>query len=267
VARLAVLVVVGLALLVSVPTAESQVHVFFGGVKVAIRGWGSVEPGRGFDDHSLISCTKGHCGPSLARARAPHVTLIARAYKGWKFAGWSVACKGKQRTCATDLSRFHADSFGEHIPLLKARFVPVAAGLTRAHPIPFGHTANLGGFWKLRINSTTANVALSPAAPAGDEYFAVNVTATWSGSFTGSLYSLVPLVEGNRNVEYGQDRGPNGGGCPGGGPPPLLAQTLPYGEIGDQSTTGNFCWLIAADDETSLKLNIGTLPKIWFALH
>ena len=270
--RLSVIAVAVVALLVSASPAESRTDAFFGGVQIGVRGWGSVQPARGFDVHTPISCIPSSCKGSLAAARASHITLVAKPHQGWKLAGWSGACTGKKLKCTVDLSRARADSFGDHIRLVHARFDPVAPGLTRANPLPLGHAASIYGIWKLRFNSATPNVQLSPAAPTGAEYFAASLTATYLEPDTGNVEGLASEAIGSHNVLYGRPN-PDGPGCPGGAPSPYLYTMLPYGELpGGESVTGNVCWLIAADDEKSLEVPIklggpAFFVTEWFALH
>ncbi len=270
--RLSVIAVAVVALLVSASPAESRADVFFGGVRIGVRGWGSVQPARGFDVHTPISCIPSSCKGALAAARASHITLVAKPHQGWKLAGWSGACTGKKLKCAVDLSRVRAGSFGDHIRLVHARFDPVAPGLTRANPLPLGHAGSIYGLWKLQFNSVTPDVQLSTSAPAGAEYFAANLTATYLERDTGNLSGLQGEVVGSHNVVYGRPSA-TGNGCPNGEPAPYLPFVTPEGDLpGGESATGNLCWLIAPDDAASLEFHIwfggpAFYVNGWFALH
>lgn len=108
-ARFSVIAVALVALLVGASPAESQTHAFFGGARIGVRGWGSVQPGKGFDVHTPVSCIPSSCKGSLAAARAAHITLVAKPHQGWKLTGWTGACTGKKLKCAVDLSRVRPD--------------------------------------------------------------------------------------------------------------------------------------------------------------
>jgi hypothetical protein len=254
-------------LLVGAPSADGQTQAFFGGVKVAIRGWGSVQPGKGFDVHTPISCLPGSCDGALVRTRVSHITLVARPHTGWKLLRWSGACSGKKPKCSIDLSRTRAGAFGDHVRLVHARFSPAARGLTRANPVPLGQAGTFANSWRLRFNYVTPNAQLSPAAPPGAEYVVANLSVTFLGPGTGTLNGLASEAIGNRNVLYHPN--PAGPPCP----EPYLYTATPYGELpGGESVTGNICWLIFADDEKSLEapLRFGgsaILVTTWFALH
>ena len=271
-ARLATTALIGLVLLAGASSAQARTHAFFGGVKLGLRGWGSVQPGRGFDVHTAISCTPSSCEGSTARARVSHITLIARPHQGWKLLRWSGACTGKKPKCVLDLSHRRAGAFGDRIRLVHARFSPAAPGGTRANPLPLGHAGSIYGVWKLRFNSATANVQLSPPAPVGAEYLAASLTATYLEPGIGQLNGLASEAIGSHNVLYGRPN-PNGPGCPGAAPPPVLWTMTPYGEIaGGESVTGNVCWLIRTDDEGRLEVPIrlggpAFFVTEWFALH
>jgi hypothetical protein len=265
--RVGVVAIAVLALLAGASPAESQAHAFFGGVKLGLRGYGSVQPGRGFDVHTPISCTPDSCKGSLTRARVSHITLVAKPHQGWKLLRWSGACSGKKLKCSIDLSRARAGAFGDHVRLVHARFGPAATGLTRAEPFPLGQGGTVADSWRLRFNYVTPNAQLSPAAPPGAEYVVANVSVTFLGPGTATLNGLASEAIGNRNVFYHPN--PAGPPCPS----PYLYTATPYGELpGGESVTGNICWLIFADDEKSLEapLRFGGpafFVTEWFALH
>jgi hypothetical protein len=270
--RLAAIAVATVALLASASPAQSQDHAFFGGVRIGVRGWGSVQPGKGFDVHTPVSCIPSSCKSALATARTPHITLVAKPHPGWKLARWSGACTGTKPKCVVDLSRARADSFGGHVRLVHARFDPVAPGLTRTNPLPLGNAASIYGVWKIQVNSTTPKAQLSTPPPPGAEYFAANLTATFLEPAVGNLNGLSGEVIGSHNVVYGRPS-PTGNGCPNGEPAPYLPLVTPEGDLpGGESATGNLCWLIATNDESSLELRFtfggpAFFVTEWFALH
>ena len=166
--RLAVaLLIASLALLGAAAGARSQPRSFSGSVWVGITGWGSVKVTRGAIGHPTAGCTGPSCRPANYLLKRARVVLVATPYKGWKFGGWRRACrKTKKPTCVLDASRAPKDSFGEHSVRAAARFIPVAPGLTSAHPIPLGTAADIGDGFVARVNSANADVQLStpPAA-------------------------------------------------------------------------------------------------------
>src|ERR1041385_4965835 len=134
--------VVVLALLVSVSRARSQPRSLNGGVILKVNGWGSVKPGKGFEAHDVFTCFGDEpCAPVTFSAHVRYVTLTATPYEGWKFVSWRASCRGKKTKpkCVIDLSRIHKGSYGEHVAHARATFAEVAAGFTRADPVPVGH--------------------------------------------------------------------------------------------------------------------------------
>jgi hypothetical protein len=259
-------VVVSLAFLTGAVSAHARGSSFTGGVNLSIKGWGTVKPGRGFALHSSVLCRNATCSAALF-ARAPHVVLTAKPSAGWTFLRWRGPCARKTTPkCTVNLRRVHADGFGQRIGVARAMFVPTAPGLSRANPIPLGTAASTGPFVTVRVNSATPNVQLEPAAPTSTEYFAANLTVTYTGPGTATAGGLSYPVVGRLKTPYG----PFANACPDPGPqPPLeLNATLHSG----QSTSGYVCWTIATTDESSLELYFGSgtfaYPgTTWFALH
>ena len=233
------------------------------GVRVGIRGWGTIKPGKGFTKHRSIVCRRGSCpGKFVPTGHAHRVTLRAKAYKGWKFIGWLESCEKVRRpTCTIHLTGKPRRA------RVKALFAAVAPGLTRLNPIPLGQTANIGGGFEWRINSFTPTVELSPPAPAGKQYAVANVTATFVGSSGQGSPATVAQnnfdVIGNQNVVY------SWGQCPV-GPEPDLSQDPTLLSPG-QSLTGNVCWEIASSDAAFLEAEIShwnpSGATTWFALR
>jgi hypothetical protein len=167
-----------------------------------------------------------------------------------------------------DVSHGRKDIFGGRGVVAKATFSPVAAGLTRAHPIPLGTAANITGGFAVQVNSANANVQLGTPPPAGAEYFDANLTVTNTG---GRLSNLSfdwggPQAAGSHTRYDSQD----GHECSDPGLQPTLDTYDPF-EPGE-SRTGYLCWTIAANDADSLELFFGSgtlaAPRTtWFALH
>ena len=265
----AVVLISSLALLGAGAGARSQAQSFNGSVWIGIKGWGSVKATKGAVGHPTARCTDASCRADNFLLKRPRVVLSAKPYKGWKFTGWRRACKKtKKPTCVLDASHGRKDIFGGRSIRAAAKFVPVAVGLTRGHPIPLGTAANVIVRFVVRVNSANANVQLGTPPPAGAEYFEANVTATNTGSQLSNL-SLVwggPHAAGSHARYYNQDDHE----CADPGPQPPLDTYDPF-EPGE-SRTGYLCWTIAANDASSLELFFGSgtldFPRTtWFALH
>jgi hypothetical protein len=187
-----------------------------------VNGWGSVRPEHGFPGHRTRNCTKlPDCGWFL-RARQRRVTIVATAHKGWRFAGWRLACrKEKTSTCTIDLSRFPCPLFASGPPgyqcrarpLTGAKFVPVAAGLTRKNPIPIGTAHKIGNGYTWRVNSALANAQLSSAPPTGEQYFDADVTLTYTGPGSSIPFDHLDL-NAQASLAGQIYNGDHGGGCP-----------------------------------------------------
>jgi hypothetical protein len=159
------------------------------------------------------------------------------------------------------------NAYGERHVHVSATFIPVARGITRDHPIPVRTDANVGEGWRVRVNSVTPSTQLVPAPPAGEDYFAANVTIGFFGgaSSTPENYLTWQAI-GSHRTPYNPGSNP----CPYPGPqPPLdMYDPVPSG----QSVSGYVCWQIAANDASSLELFFGSgslnYPgTTWFALH
>lgn len=296
------LVLLALMALTTASVGSSRPLTFRSRVGVGMNGWGSVKPGRGFQSHSAVLCRgqgalPGWCGGGRFVANAQQVSLTATPYKGWRFAGWRPASRrtlaaGWQRgscaagmtkpKCVIDLSRVHPDKFHQRKVWLRATFIPVTPGLTRANPVPMGHSANIGGGFQLHINSATPRAQLTPAAPAGTEYFLANITATYTGG--GSSPYLLALLNGiavaghgHHDGSYGVYANPRYGPCPNTPPPAFPTPPIDSG----QSVTGNVCWTVPTYDQSTLELFIDypfashwTCGRVlcdrywtWFAFH
>jgi hypothetical protein len=226
-----------------------------GGVYVGFKGWGTVRFGKGFTTKGQVTCTKSTC-PSTSDPSGYRASLTATAATGWKFTGWRGACKSQRRTCKVNLHHVLKDVSGFRWAHTVAVFKAVTPGFTRGDPVPLGHAAYVGGGFRLTVNSVTPNVQLSQPAPAGAEYFAANVTATYVGP--GASYLSNDLVAvGSHNYTYDT-------GCIYGEPAPILPDQQLYS---GQSESGNICWTVATNDGSSLVMNTGTDYMIWFALR
>jgi hypothetical protein len=262
------LVVALLILLAAVAGAPAQALSFTGGVNLKIKGWGVVTPGRGFDLHRPITCSDASCLEEALFARVPSVVLTAKPSQGWKFLRWRGPCEARKTLprCAINLRHLRADSAGQRVAPVHAIFSPVAPGLTRAQPIPVGTAGSTTPFFTVQVNSASPNVQLSPAALPGDEYFAANLTVTYSGNGIATAGALIYHAMGNQQTAYYPKLDP----CPAPGPRPALDLQDPIAP--GQSTSGYVCWTIAASDENSLELYIGSgsldYPgTTWFALQ
>jgi hypothetical protein len=255
-----------LALLGAAVNARSQPQSFNGAVSVGVKGWGDIKTTKAAIGHPTVRCTNASCLDNLL-LKKPHVVLTETPYRGWKFTGWRGACKTKKARCRLDASHARKDSLGDHRLHVGATFIPVAAGLTRAHPIPLGAPATIANGLVVRVNSANANVQLGTTPPAGAEYFDVNLTVTNPTARSMPTWWYGFTAEGVDKIPYGNG---DGNECSDPGPQPPL-------DIGDpldagQSTTGYVCWTIASSDADSLELYFGLgdfhAPRTtWFALH
>jgi hypothetical protein len=263
----AVLLIASLASVDAAAGGRSQSPSFNGSVWVGIKGWGSVKATRGAIGHPTARCTDASCRPVSYLVKRPRVVLTEKPYKGWKFAGWRGPCRNKKKpTCVLDASHGRQNIFGRNVRTT-ARFVPVTAGLTRAHPIPLGAAANIGYGFVVRVNSTNADVQLGTPPPAGSEYFDASLSATNTGGRLSNLSLDFGFSAVGSQARYHTD---DGAGCSNPGPQPPLDALDPF-EPGE-SRTGYVCWTISANDAGSLELFFGSgtldAPRTsWFALH
>ncbi len=263
----AALVIASLALLGAVANARSEPRSFTGTVWVGIKGWGSVKPGKGVVEHVTLRCTAASCSAQIYEVTRSRIVLTAKAYKGWRFTGWHGACQSKKPTCVINATHAQKDILGERSAHVGAKFVPFAPGLTPGHPLPIGTAANIGADLVVKVDSANSIVQLSPAAPAGAEYFDANLTVIYTGEGSQVPNWFGFSVEGSHHATY---ETVNNDSCPYPGPQPRLDVTDPlysYAPI-----TGYVCWTIAANDASTLELYFGdgTLNypgTIWFALH
>jgi len=265
----AAILISALALLGAAAGARSQAQSFNGHVWVVIKGWGSVKGTTGAIGHPTARCADAPCRGTNFLLKRPRVVLTEKPYQGWKFSGWRGACKSKKTPrCVLDASHGRTDIFGGRGVYAKARFVPVAVGLTRPHPIPLGTAANIIERFVVRVDSANADVQLGTPPPAGAEYFAANLTATNTSGRLSNL-SFVwggPHAAGSHGRYLNQDDHE----CPDPGPQPPLDTYDPFAP--GESRTGYVCWTIAAKDASSLELFFGSgtlaAPRTtWFALH
>jgi len=249
-------VVISFVLLGAAANAHSQPRVRTGTVWVSIDGWGSVKPRTGLAKQRTVRCFSATCPAAKNLTHKFHVVLAESPYRGWKFTGWQGACRSKKPKCVINV----APRRNVHVG---ASFIPVAAGLTRAHPVPIGTAAKVGSKFEIRVNSVEPSAEGLPLPPAGEQYFAANVTVT----YTGPGYAFADNVNGGWNA-IGNDNQP-ADPCPGpGGPQPSMNFFAPI--YSEQSETAWVCWTIASSEASSLELYFGSLipynGTIWFAL-
>lgn len=255
------------AVLAVAAAASSQPQAYNGEVWVGFKGWGSVKLGQGALEHRTVRCTRQSCPAVNYLTRGSRVVVTEKPYAGWKFTHWHGACNGKKRRCSIDVARVRPNAYGERHVHVSATFIPVAPGITRTRPIPLRTTASVGGGWRVRVNSVTPDVQLSPAPSAGSEYFAANVTIGYFGgaSSTPENY-LTWQATGSHHTTYNPGSSP----CPYPGLQPALDMYDPVAS--GQSVSGFICWRIAANDASSLELYFGSgslnYPgTTWLALH
>jgi hypothetical protein len=238
-------------------------------VSVWVKGWGGIKATKGAIGDPTVRCTNASCSHDNVLLKGPHVVLTEKPYTGWKFTGWRGACKSKRARCVLDASHARTDSLGDHSVHVRATFIPVAPGLTRANPIPLGTPATIWDGLVVRVNSANANVQLGTSPPAGAEYFDANLTVTNPSGRSRPTWWYGFTAEGSHNLPYGS--ADNGNGCSDPGPQPPLDTSDPL--YAGQATTGYVCWTIEASDANSLEsyFGFGTLdgpPRTtWFALH
>jgi DNA-binding SARP family transcriptional activator len=231
---------------------------------VGLYGWGHLRFARLSMDCRDESCT----GPKFTVVGRRVVFTESESFKGWKFSGWQGACDDRKPHCVVDYAHVPRNADGIRYTWVHATFTPVGLGISRGKPIPIGKTAGIGQGFLARVNSVTPDfqtwMSPQPGAPAGAEYFVANVTMTYTGGDSAPV--IVPSqVMGKHNAPYTTGRNP----CPDWPNRPLLpGQTLYSG----QSATGNICWTIASNDESSLELYFGmgsvNYPgTTWFALY
>ena len=272
--RLLVALVFASLALLGAAAARSGPQAYSGTFSLSIKGWGRVDFKSGLGGGEPLTCADPIC--VLRRAQLPRarIVLVEKSYPyhtGWKFAGWRGACKGRQPKCVIKVAHIHPNASGRRNIRVGATFIPVAAGLTRAHPIPLGATGRIlqSHGMRLRVNSAMQDVQLSPSPPADHEYFAANVTLTNGlppGTGTRSAGEWPWEVVGSHDTIYAL----SSDGCPPSGPQPQLDlnNRLHPGE----SATGYVCWTIATNDASTLELYFGSRTLYdggtsWFALH
>jgi hypothetical protein len=268
---LAAVLVASLACLGGAASARSESQAYSGHLGLWIKGWGTVDLKAGLVEHGPWKCKGVFCtSKGGLRLHASPVVLVETPYKGWKFAGWWGACKSEKPRCVIDLAHIRPNARGQRDVHVGARYVPVAAGFTRGHPIPLGTTADIGRSLRLRVNSVLQTEAVGPCPePHTCEYFAANVTLSYGNGTSpyATAHSALgdwPVIGGhNRKYTLGADACPSS-------PQPQLALDSPI--YRGQSETGYVCWSIFTDDASTLELYSGTGGPhpggtIWFALH
>ena len=268
---LAAVVVASLALLGGAASARSESRAYSGHLGLWIKGWGTVDLKAGLVEHGPWKCQGVFCtSKDRLRLRRSPVVLVETPYKGWKFTGWWGACKGTKPKCVINLAQIQPNADGRRNIHVGARYIPVAAGFTRGHPISLGTTAGIGRSLRLRVNSVLQTVGVEPCPqPRTCEYFAANVTLTYGNGTSpyatghSALGDWPVIGSHNRTYTFGPDSCPSV-------PQPQLALDSPI--YRGQSETGYVCWSIFTDDAGTLELYSGTGGPhpggtIWFALH
>jgi hypothetical protein len=229
---------------------------------VGITGWGNVTLGKGFVEHRTVRCTAASCPSARYPIHARRIVMIARPYKGWKFTGWHGACKDMTPKC---VARKRNARVG-------ATFIPVDPGWTSDHPLGIGVTTTIGDGYRVRVNSVLPNPQLSPAAPSGKAYFAVNVTLAYTGGGEGNVGSLVWFAVTN---DGGGQFGPTHSITAAGDPPYATPEpTLDYQDPLEpgHSTTGYVCWTVGAGEvshinELAVQRSAPPFRATWFTLR
>jgi hypothetical protein len=240
------------------PQAQSRA----GTASVAITGWGNVTLAKGFVERRTVRCTAASCPSERYPIHARRIVLVARPYKGWKLTGWQGGCKGASSKCVIDVRKRKAR--------VAATFIPVGPGWTYEHPVQLGTAADIGGGYHVQVNSVLPNPQLSPAAPSGEEYFAANVTLTYTGPGQGAVGSIVWVTVAHHGDGFSSHS------ITAAGDPPYAAQqpALDYHDplYRGHSTTGYICWRVGAGEVPyidELAVTRSTLPyrDTFFALR
>lgn len=246
--------VLTLSLLAGAADARSRAQSHAGIASLTITGWGNVMLGEHPGTQRTVRCS-GWCPGERYPIHARRLVLVERPHAGWKFVRWQGTCQGVTATCVIDASR------KRHIRVA-ATFVAVGAGWTQAHPIPLGATAGIGNGFRVRVNSVLPDPQLSPPAPSGEEYFAANVTLTYTGHAEGEVGSLVWSAAGYPVTAAGDP--------PYAAPQPTLDYLRPLSP--GRSATGYICWRVLASQASGLhEFSVGTFQPAyratWFALR
>jgi hypothetical protein len=236
----------------------------YGSIKVGFKGWGRVVLGKGFLDRQYTpSCMQASCPASafnLASARGRHGATGARLH-------WRGVCRNAKRKCTIRLKHAHPDVSGYRHARLTAKFAAAVPGFTRSWPVPLGHTASTDtqDSLHLRVNSVTPSASLTPAAPAGAEYFVAKITATYLGGGSYNDFFNLPTPGCRPSAVMTRYTTPARTDAPmtarRHGSTPL---ELSYRDSPIPAT----CWTIAANDAASLELYFaGSAYKTRLALH
>jgi hypothetical protein len=272
------LVIASLVLLGAAAGAGSRTRAYKGALSLGISGWGTVNLSQGFAKRATFTCFTSYaeslpsCPEGKKSINRRRVVLIENEPFQWfRFAGWQGACKGEKPRCVIDLARVHPNASGKRNTHVRAMFVPEGLGLTRDDPLPIGTTATINESASVRVNAVMPDPPVTDPPPAGDRYFAANLTVTYLAA-VGTNYEGSYEVIGSSTTPYTIP--PDRNRCPAGGSP---TPALPIGIFltQGQSETGWLCWTIAANDESSLELLFGgdallgtnPIPAHWFALR
>jgi hypothetical protein len=246
--------VVVLALAPSV-SAHSNVAAFR--LYLSIIGDGKVRLGNGFVDRGVVTRCTISCPSSRPYiVKGNRATLSAAPGSGWRLLAWHGACGGRKPTCAIHLT-------GD--VKLTVAFGSAVPGRTEAYPVPVGTAADIADGFRLKIVSVTRSAQLGTQPPAGAQYFAANVSATYTGGGQGDLATLYNNLFsiGTHNTSYT----PSDNGCPNLGPAPHFPSSGQL--LSGKTVSGNVCWTIASHDAASLDLftGPGLAQRNWFSLR
>lgn len=147
---------------------------------------------------------------------------------------------------------------------------PLAPGTTRSNPIPLGQAGNVGNGWTVTVTNVypdataqvlAANPSNGPPA-AGNQYFMIAVTATYTGAGSSRLNSGFAMKAiGASNVAYASFED----ACL--LPEPSLSLHNPEVPSGGTISGNAKCWQIRSSDAGSLVMFYDLGDRTWFALH
>lgn len=236
-------------------------------LKITVTGFGTIRvPGSHPFTCRSASTTAITCHETVHIRKGRRIAVKASPATGWKLTTWAGACHGSAATCSLRLKARRS---------IAVTFVPPG---DRLNPYPLGTAVTVNEFsnegnWRMTVNSATINANSQVEAvngnvppPAGAQYTLVNFSLTYVGggsSYLGNfIFDYGQLnVEGAHNAAYGPDE------CT--PPPPDI------GNVGTvysgQTETGNLCYVIAANDASTLMVSASayinnTDQTIWFSL-
>lgn len=191
------------------------------------------------------------------------VRLRALPATGWKFVSWTGCGLAIGRTCRVRLPR---------IRQVSVIFVPPG---DRRYAIPVGRPAPIGRGWNLTIDSSLLNAnsvilavtdqsghPVNQPPPAGAQDYMVNITATYVGGGSSSVFDNVLdwlHAQGSGHADYAYYS------C--GTPPTPNFENVADQVFSGQSVTGNVCFQVAIADVPYLRVHDGVTKDVWFKLR